>query len=234
MDLITEGISRAFWLLVKGDRDVLRIALLTLKVSGTATLISLALGVPLGTVLALGRFRGRNAVASLINTGMGLPPVVVGLWVSIMLWRYGPLGSLRLLYTPTAMVIAQTVIALPIITGLTMSGIGQLDPGIRVQLLSMGATRWQIVWLLVREARLAILAAVIAGFGRAVSEIGASMMVGGNVVGETRVLTTATSMEVSRGNFGAAIALSILLLLITLSITAWLTHVQQKGRSASL
>ncbi|OPZ63989.1 MAG: Sulfate transport system permease protein CysW [Firmicutes bacterium ADurb.Bin506] len=234
MDLIAEGISKAFWLLVKGDRDVLRIALLTLKVSGSATLISLALGVPLGTALALGRFPGRNAVASLINTGMGLPPVVVGLWVSIMLWRYGPLGSLRLLYTPTAMVIAQTLIALPIITGLTMSGVGALDPGIRVQLLSMGATRWQIVWLLVREARLAILAAVIAGFGRAVSEIGASMMVGGNVVGETRVLTTATSMEVSRGNFGTAIALSILLLLITLSITAWLTHVQQKGRSTSL
>lgn len=234
MDLIAEGIAKAFWLLVKGDRDVLRIALLTLKVSGSATLISLALGVPLGTALALGRFRGRNAVASLINTGMGLPPVVVGLWVSIMLWRYGPFGSLRLLYTPTAMVIAQTLIALPIITGLTMSGVGALDPGIRVQLLSMGATRWQIVWLLVREARLAILAAVIAGFGRAVSEIGASMMVGGNVVGETRVLTTATSMEVSRGNFGTAIALSILLLLITLSITAWLTHVQQKGRSTSL
>jgi tungstate transport system permease protein len=234
LDLIAEGISKAFWLLVKGDRDVLRIALLTLKVSGSATLISLALGVPLGTALALGRFPGRNAVASLINTGMGLPPVVVGLWVSIMLWRYGPLGSLRLLYTPTAMVIAQTLIALPIITGLTMSGVGALDPGIRVQLLSMGATRWQIVWLLVREARLAILAAVIAGFGRAVSEIGASMMVGGNVVGETRVLTTATSMEVSRGNFGTAIALSILLLLITLSITAWLTHVQQKGRSTSL
>ena len=162
MDLIVEGIKRAFWLLVKGDREVFRISLLTLKVSGTATLISLAIGVPLGTVLALARFRGRTAVASLINTGMGLPPVVVGLWVSIMLWRYGPLGHLRLLYTPTAMVIAQTLIALPIVTGLTMSGIGQLDEGIRVQVLSLGATRLQLVWLLVREARLAILAAVIA------------------------------------------------------------------------
>jgi len=230
LDLIAEGIAQAFWLLVKGDRGVFQIALLTLKVSGLATLISLAIGVPLGTALALGRFRGRDAVASIVNTGMGLPPVVVGLWVSIVLWRYGPLGSLRLMYTPTAMVIAQTLIALPIIAGLTMSGIGQLDPGIRVQILSLGATRWQLIWLLVREARLAILAAVMAGFGRVIAEVGASMMVGGNVVGQTRVLTTATSMEVGRGNFGTAIALSLILMGLTLAITSWLTHLQQKGR----
>ena len=230
MDLIAEGITQAFWLLVKGDRGVFQISLLTLKVSGLATLISLAIGVPLGTAIALGRFRGRDAVASLVNTGMGLPPVVVGLWVSIMLWRYGPLGSLRLMYTPTAMVIAQTLIALPIITGLTMSGIGQLDPGIRVQILSLGATRLQLIWLLVREARLAILAAIMAGFGRVIAEVGASMMVGGNVVGQTRVLTTATSMEVGRGNFGTAIALSLVLMGLTLAITSWLTHLQQKGR----
>jgi len=230
LDLIAEGITQAFWLLVKGDRGVFQISLLTLKVSGLATLISLAIGVPLGTAIALGRFRGRDAVASLVNTGMGLPPVVVGLWVSIMLWRYGPLGSLRLMYTPTAMVIAQTLIALPIITGLTMSGIGQLDPGIRVQILSLGATRLQLIWLLVREARLAILAAIMAGFGRVIAEVGASMMVGGNVVGQTRVLTTATSMEVGRGNFGTAIALSLVLMGLTLAITSWLTHLQQKGR----
>jgi len=230
LDLIAEGITQAFWLLVKGDRGVFQIALLTLKVSGLATLISLSIGVPLGTALAIGRFRGRDAVASIVNTGMGLPPVVVGLWVSIVLWRYGPLGSLRLMYTPTAMVIAQTLIALPIITGLTMSGIGQLDPGIRVQILSLGATRLQLIWLLVREARLAILAAVMAGFGRVIAEVGASMMVGGNVVGQTRVLTTATSMEVGRGNFGTAIALSLILMGLTLAITSWLTHLQQKGR----
>ena len=230
MDLIAQGIRQAFWLLVKGDRGVFQIALLTLKVSGLATLISLAIGVPLGTALALGRFRGRDAVASIVNTGMGLPPVVVGLWVSIVLWRYGPLGSLRLMYTPTAMVIAQTLIALPIITGLTMSGIGQLDPGIRVQILSLGATRLQLIWLLVCEARLAILAAVMAGFGRVIAEVGASMMVGGNVVGQTRVLTTATSMEVGRGNFGTAIALSLILMGLTLAVTSWLTHLQQKGR----
>jgi tungstate transport system permease protein len=230
LDLIAEGITQAFWLLVKGDRGVFQIALLTMKVSGLATLISLAIGVPLGTALALGRFRGRDAVVSVVNTGMGLPPVVVGLWVSIVLWRYGPLGSLRLMYTPTAMVIAQTLIALPIITGLTMSGIGQLDPGIRVQILSLGATRWQLIWLLVREARLAILAAIMAGFGRVIAEVGASMMVGGNVVGQTRVLTTATSMEVGRGNFGTAIALSLILMGLTLTVTSWLTHLQQKGR----
>ena len=230
MDLIAEGITQAFRLLVKGDRGVFQIALLTLKVSGLATLISLAIGVPLGTALALGKFRGRDAVASVVNTGMGLPPVVVGLWVSIVLWRYGPLGSLRLMYTPAAMAIAQTLIALPIITGLTMSGIGQLDPGIRVQILSLGATRLQLIWLLVCEARLAILAAVMAGFGRVIAEVGASMMVGGNVVGQTRVLTTATSMEVGRGNFGTAIALSLILMGLTLAVTSWLTHLQQKGR----
>jgi len=230
LDLIAEGITQAFRLLVKGDRGVFQIALLTLKVSGLATLISLAIGVPLGTALALGKFRGRDAVASVVNTGMGLPPVVVGLWVSIVLWRYGPLGSLRLMYTPAAMVIAQTLIALPIITGLTMSGIGQLDPGIRVQILSLGATRLQLIWLLVCEARLAILAAVMAGFGRVIAEVGASMMVGGNVVGQTRVLTTATSMEVGRGNFGTAIALSLILMGLTLAVTSWLTHLQQKGR----
>jgi len=128
------------------------------------------------------------------------------------------------------MVIAQTLIALPIITGLTMSGIGQLDPGIRVQILSLGATRLQLIWLLVCEARLAILAAVMAGFGRVIAEVGASMMVGGNVVGQTRVLTTATSMEVGRGNFGTAIALSLILMGLTLAVTSWLTHLQQKGR----
>ncbi|MDI6638562.1 MAG: ABC transporter permease, partial [Bacillota bacterium] len=190
MDLVVEGIVKAFWLLVRADREVVRITLLTLRVSGLATLIAVVVGVPLGTVLALSTFRGRQVAVSLVNTGMGLPPVVVGLWVSILLWRYGPLGFLRLMYTPTAMVIAQSVIALPIVTGFTMAGIGQLDPGVRLQMLSLGASWWQLLWILLREARLSVLAAVIAGFGGVISEIGASMMVGGNVMGQTRILTT--------------------------------------------
>ena len=230
MDLVVQGAAQAIWLLVTFDPDLYGVIGLSLAVSLSATLLSLLIGIPLGIYLALRGFRGRRAVVSLVNTGMGLPPVVVGLWVSIVLWRYGPLGSLRLMYTPAAMVIAQTLIALPIITGLTMSGIGQLDPGIRVQILSLGATRLQLIWLLVCEARLAILAAVMAGFGRVIAEVGASMMVGGNVVGQTRVLTTATSMEVGRGNFGTAIALSLILMGLTLAVTSWLTHLQQKGR----
>jgi len=232
LDLVVEGIAKAFWLLVKGDREVIRITLLTLRVSGLATLIAVVVGVPLGTVLALSTFRGREVAASLINTGMGLPPVVVGLWVSILLWRYGPLGFLHLMYTPAAMVIAQSVIALPIITGFTMAGIGQLDQGVRLQMLSLGASRWQLLWILLGEARLSVLAAVIAGFGGVVSEIGASMMVGGNVMGQTRILTTATAMEVSRGHFDMAIALSVILLALTYGVTYGLTHLQQKGGRA--
>ncbi len=230
MDLVVEGIVRAFWLLVRADREVVRITLLTLRVSGLATLIAVVIGVPLGTVLALSTFRGRQAAASLVNTGMGLPPVVVGLWVSILLWRYGPLGFLHLMYTPAAMVIAQAVIATPIVTGFTMAGIGQLDPGVRLQVLSLGASSWQLLWILLREARLSVVAAVIAGFGGVISEIGASMMVGGNVMGQTRILTTATAMEVSRGHFDVAIALSVILLAISYGITFGLTHMQQRGR----
>lgn len=229
MDLVTEGIVKAFWLIAKADREVVRITLLTLQVSGLATLVSLIIGVPLGVVLALCDFRGRQATVSLVNTGMGLPPVVVGLWVSILLWRYGPFGFFHLMYTPTAMVIAQAIIAAPIVTGFTMAGIGQVDPGIRLQMLSLGASWWQLLWILLREARLSVLAAVMAGFGGVISEIGASMMVGGNVLGYTRVLTTATAMEVSRGNFGMAIALSVILLALSYAITSGLTHVQQKG-----
>ncbi|MGE5587623.1 MAG: ABC transporter permease [Clostridia bacterium] len=230
MDLVAEGIVKAFWLLVRADREVVRITLLTLRVSGLATLIAVVVGVPLGTVLALATFRGRQVAATLVNTGMGLPPVVVGLWVSILLWRYGPLGFLRLMYTPAAMVIAQSVIALPIVTGFTMAGIGQLDPGVRLQMLSLGASRWQLLWILLREARLSVLAAVMAGFGGVISEIGASMMVGGNVMGQTRILTTATAMEVSRGHFDTAIALSVILLALAFGVTFGLTYLQQKGR----
>ncbi len=233
MDLVVDGIVKAFWLLVKGDREMIRIAVLTLRVSGLATIISLLIGVPLGTVLALWAFRGRHAVASLVNTGMGLPPVVVGLWVSILLWRYGPLGFLHLMYTPAAMVIAQTIIAIPIVAGFTMAGIGQLDSGLRLQILALGASWWQMLWILLREARLSVAAAVIAGFGRVISEIGASMMVGGNILGQTRVLTTATALEVSRGNFGMAIALSIILLGISYAVTSGLTYLQHKGRHVS-
>lgn len=231
MDLLAEGLRKAVLLLAGGDREVLGIALLSLEVSGAATLISLALGIPLGTAVALSRFPGKRLVVSLVNTGMGLPPVVVGLFVSILLWRNGPLGFLGLLYTPGAIVLAQAVIATPIVTGITLGAVQGLPPGLRLQLLAMGATRAQLLWMLVKEARLPLMAGVMAGFGGVVSEVGASIMVGGNIRGSTRVLTTATVMETGRGNFEVAIALSAILLLASLSINYLLTAVQQRERS---
>lgn len=230
MELIWQGLQKAAELLVSGDPELWSITYLTLRVSGTATLISILIGVPAGVALALGRFPGRRFLISLVNTGMGLPPVVVGLWVSLLLWRYGPLGFLGLMYSPAAMVVAQAVIATPVVAGFTLAGIGQLNPKLTLQILALGASRWQLCWLLVREARLSILAAVIAGFGAVVSEVGASMMVGGNVRGQTRVLTTATVMEVAKGNFDVAIALSVILMLLAYGVTLALTILQQRGR----
>jgi tungstate transport system permease protein len=171
------------------------ITLLSLQVSGTATLISLFIGISVGTAVALSRFSGRRFVVSLINTGMGLPPVVVGLFVTILLWRNGPLGFFRILYTPTAMIIAQTIIAAPIVMGITLAAIQQLPQKLRLQILALGATGLQMVWILIKEAKLPLLAAVMAGFGGVISEVGASIMVGGNIKGYSRVLTTATVMK---------------------------------------
>jgi tungstate transport system permease protein len=187
------------------------------------------LGVSSGTAIALSEFPGKRLVVSAINTGMGLPPVVVGLFVTIFIWRNGPFGFLGMLYTPSAMVLAQAIIATPIVTGISFAAIQHLPDKLRLQILSLGATRAQMVWMLMREARLPILAAVMAGFGGVISEIGASIMVGGNIKGYTRVLTTATVMETSRGNFDVAIALSIILLMLTFTINYILTSIQQRG-----
>jgi len=229
MELIWEGIKQAFYLLFSGDPEVWAITLLSLKVSGLATILSLFIGLPLGTWLALGKFTGRGFSLSLINTGMALPPVVVGLWVSIFLWRSGPLGDLHLIYTPAAIVIAQTIIAAPVVTGLTAAALQQLDPRLRLQLLGLGASRIQMIVALWREARLPLLAALMAGFGSVISEVGASMMVGGNIRGQTRVLTTATVLETGRGEFGMAIALGLILLLLAYLVNLALTGIQQRG-----
>ena len=230
MELIFEGIKRAFILLFTFDPEVMGITLLSIKVSGVATFVSLLIGISVGTAVALSTFPGKKIVVSLINTGMGLPPVVVGLFVSIFLWRNGPLGFLGLLYTPTAMIIAQAIIATPIVMGITVAAMQQLPKKLRLQILALGASRVQMVWTLIKEARLPLLAAVMAGFGGVISEIGASIMVGGNIKGYSRVLTTATVMETGRGNFEVAIALSIILLLLVNTINLILTHIQQKER----
>jgi tungstate transport system permease protein len=198
-------------------------------VSGTATLLALLLGIPAGTALALTRFPGRNILVSAVNTGMGLPPVVVGLFVTILLWRSGPLGELEILYTPAAIVVAQAVIASPIVTGITLAAVQNVPERFRLQIVALGASRLQMVGVVLREARLPMLAAVMAGFGGVISEIGASMMVGGNIKGHTRTLTTATVLETGKGNFEVAIALSILLLALVFLVNALLTRLQQRG-----
>ena len=212
------------------DSEILDITILSLQVSALATVISLLIGLPFGTWLALGNFRGRAFLLSIINTGMALPPVVVGLVVAMTLWRSGPLGELRLIYTPWAIVIAQTIIAAPVVTGLTAAALEALDPRLQQQLLGLGASRRQMVWHLWREARLPLLAALMAGFGSVISEVGASMMVGGNIKNQTRVLTTAIVLETSKGEFGNALALSTLLLVLTYLINLALTWIQQKGK----
>lgn len=231
MDLIWDGIREAFDILASGDRDVWEIALRSLLISGSATVVALVVGVGVGAFLAFRRFPGRNLSVALVNTGMGLPPVVVGLMVAIFLWRSGPLGELQLIYTPAAMVVAQAIIAAPLVTGFTVAALGSLPPRLRPQLYALGASRRQMLWLVLQEARLPLLAAVMAGFGAAISEVGASLMVGGNLSGETRVLTTAVVLEVGRGEFAPAIALSIILLTLIFLVNLVLTGVQQRGET---
>lgn len=230
MDLIWNGIIEAIKLIGSGDPEIYGVTALTIYASGLATIISLFIGIPIGILLALKRFKGRRLVISLVNTGMGMPPVVVGLWVSIFLWRYGPLGFLHLLYTPSAIIVAQTVISTPVITGFTIAAIQNINPKLHLQILALGASKLQYLWSIIKEARLALLAAVIAGFGSVISEVGASMMVGGNIKDYTRVLTTATAMEVSKGNFSTAVALSIFLMILTYGVTFLLTYIQQWER----
>lgn len=230
MELIFQGAAKALALLAAGDPEIWRIVWLSLRVSLTATAFSVLLGTGLGAGLALGRFPGRRLCIVLVNTGMGFPPVAAGLLVTIMLWRNGPLGDWELLYTPAAMIIAQTVIALPIVTGISLSALQQLPAGWPAQLYALGASRRQMIWSLFKEARLPLLAAVMAGFGGVISEVGASLMVGGNIKGSTRVLTTAMVMETGKGNFEIALALGLILLVLCFTVNALLTWLQQQDR----
>lgn len=230
MDVIGNGFLEAFRLLVTLDPEVLEISYRTLQVSGVATLIAIFIGIPIGTALALTRFIGRGFLVSVINFGMGLPPVVVGFVTWLMLMRHGPFGALGILYTPTAMIIAQAVIASPMVAGFTLAAVQAINPKLRLQILSLGTTRIQYLLLLLWESRLGILSSIIAGFGAVISEVGASMMVGGNIRGYTRVLTTATVLEVSKGQFELAAGLSIILLVLSFCIMAALSHLQQRGR----
>jgi tungstate transport system permease protein len=230
MDPLWNALGEAIRLLTGGDADTWEIILRSLQVSLCATAIAFGIGVPLGMLLAFGRFPGRGTAQAAVNTGMGMPPVVVGLLITVLLWRAGPLGAFDLLYTPAAMVLAQAVIALPLVAGISAAALQQVDPDFRIQMEALGATRARALWTVVVEARLPLLAAVMAGFGAVISEVGAAMMVGGNIAGQTRVLTTAAVLETSRGNFALAIALGLILLLVAFLVNAVLTAAQQRGR----
>jgi tungstate transport system permease protein len=230
MDLILEGLREAGVRLFTLDQDVRDATAAALLVSGAATMLAVASGVPAGAWLGLGRFGGRELVLSLVNTGMGLPPVVVGLFVAVLVWRSGPFGPLDWYCTRQAMVAAQYLLAAPTVIGLTAVAIQAVDPMLRLQLAALGATRAQTLAILMREARLPILTAAMAGFGAVISEIGASLMVGCNIKGDTRILTTAIALDTSKGEFGSAFALAFILLLLTFAVNSVTTWAQQRRR----
>ena len=230
MDIIWDGIKNAAVLIFTGNREIYEILLTTIKVSGIAVLLSILAGVPLGIAIGLNRFPARRAVVTLINTGMSAPPVAVGLIITLFIWRSGPLGFLELLYTPAAMILAQVLIACPIITGITLAAVQQIDPRLRQQALSLGANRAQLLWILIKEVKYPIFTAIAAGFGRAISEVGAVLIVGGNIIGETRVLTTSTIQMVRMGKFDAAISLVAILLALSFGVNFVIILIQQKER----
>ncbi len=230
MELVIEGFKKALEMIESGDPEIFSITWLTLRVSFTAMLISALIGLPLGMLLGLSRFKGRKFLLVFVNIGMGLPPVVAGLWITMLLWRSGPLGKFSLLYTPTAIVMAQVLVSLPIVTGLTCSAFQGISGKMLLQIKALGATKWQTLFLLLKESKIAIVAALMAAFGRVIAEVGAAMMVGGNIQGDTRILTTSIVMEVSKGNFDVALALSFILMSVALLITASLTFLQQRKR----
>jgi tungstate transport system permease protein len=232
MDLIWQALGDAVRLIARADAEVMRIASLSLLVSGVATALAALLGIPLGIALHLGRFPGRGPAAVLVNAGIALPPVVVGLVVMLLLWRTGPFGSLRLLFTPSAMVIAQVIVALPLVAGFTRAAISLLDPDLVLAMRADGAGEARIGFELARSAGAPVLVAVAAGFGRAISEVGASLMVGGNIVGQTRILTTAIALESGRGEFALALALGFILLLLALGVNVVLGLTALPGRLA--
>ncbi|MBM4136896.1 MAG: ABC transporter permease subunit [Nitrospira sp.] len=230
MNSIIDGFIKSFSLIINLDKELLGIIFLSLNVSGTALVISTLIGVPAGTIIGLKRFPGRGFIISLLNTFMGLPPVVVGLFVYLLLSRSGPLGFMGLLYTPSAMVAAQTVLAFPIVASLCHSAIVNVNPIIKQASVTLGATPYQVATTIVREVRYGILSGIIAGFGRVMAEVGAILIVGGNIAGYTRVMTTTIALETDKGNFELALALGIILLIISFLINILLHIIQRKGR----
>lgn len=231
MDFLLKSFAEAFRLILNMNGDVMHIILLSLVVSIIALLTAIFAGIPLGVLMGLKRLAGKNIVISILNTFMGIPPVVVGLFVYLLLSRSGPLGFMGLLYTPSAMIIAQTILAFPIVASLSHSAIINVDPVVKNAAVTLGATPSQVTMRVIKEARYGIMSAVIAAFGRLMAEVGAVIIVGGNIAGYTRVMTTTIALETDKGNFELAIAVGILLLLISLLVNVLLHSFQLKGAS---
>jgi tungstate transport system permease protein len=229
MDSIIEGFREALSLILSLDPELLSIIFLSLEVSGTALILATILGLPLGALTGLKRFTGRGLIISLMNTFMGLPPVVVGLFLYLLLSRRGPLGFMSLLYTPSAMIIAQTILAFPIVAALSHAAIIKVEPLIKQASFTLGATPFQVTTTVVREARYGIMSGIIAALGRVMAEVGAILIVGGNIAGYTRVMTTTIALETDKGNFELALSLGIILLIISLIINMVLYLFQRKG-----
>jgi tungstate transport system permease protein len=229
MDALVTAFGQAVALILSCDKELLGIIFLSLRVSFTALLIATLIGLPLAALLGLKRFRLRGTILSILHTFMGLPPVVVGLFVYLLLSRSGPLGFLALLYTPSAMIIAQSILALPIVAALSHSAILGVDPVMTRASMTLGATPYQVSMTIISEARYGIISGVIAAFGRVMAEVGAILIVGGNIAGFTRVMTTTIALETDKGNFELALALGIILLTISLVINSAVHLVQQKG-----
>ena len=225
---ILDGLLQGLGLLVSFNSEIYGIMFLSLYVSGTATMIASAMGVPLGSLISLKRFRGKEFVKTITYTLMGLPPVVAGLFIFLLLVRVGPLGVLGLLYTPTAMIIAQITIATPVITGVTISAVSTVPKEVRETAMSLGATDWQSTFTILNEARIGIITAIITGFGSCISEVGAVMIVGGNIRYETRVLTTSIMLSTGMGDYGYAMALGIILLALAFLVNVPLVRLQRK------
>jgi tungstate transport system permease protein len=226
---ILDGFIGALMLLFTFNSEIYQIMFLSLFVSGSATLIASALGIPVGTLIGLKRFRGKEFVKTLTYTLMGLPPVVAGLVIFIILMSEGPLGGLGLLYTPSAMIIAQTTLALPIIVGVTISAVSSVPREVRDTAISLGATEWQSTLTVLTEARIGLITAIVAGFGSCISEVGAVMIVGGNIKYQTRVLTTSIMTSTSMGDYGFSLALGIILLILAFLVNVPLVRLQRKG-----
>ncbi|MFN8161562.1 MAG: ABC transporter permease [Solirubrobacterales bacterium] len=228
MNFIADGVREAIDLLLHGDPDVVQILGVTLRVAVVSTALALAIGLPVGLALALGGFRGKRAGLIMVNAGLGLPPVLVGLVVALFLFRGAPLGGLSLIYTVDGVILAQTLLSFPIVAALTASAVQGVPGALFDQARALGASRWRVAALALREARVGVLAAVIAALGSALSEVGAVVLVGGNIEGQTQTLASAVLANVAAGEYGTAIALGIILLGLILLLTAGLTFAQQR------